>query len=641
MFRVVTGLMLFALVACAFASGSIQLSAYPLLSVADGRSTVTITALVRNSSGTTVSDGTIVRFSTNAGSFREADVRTVNGTARAVLVAPDRPQIVTVTASATGVNVVNSYDIEFVRDRSMLNTARQYAEITGPDYLVYHSEIKTVSATGANRTAKVSYRDIKIAASDMQVNLSSLNVVATDAVLTIGDKSVDCKRLKYQLSQRRGSAIATIDGKLAYVKIAAAEPKVEPAGMTPTEFDFADVGLSQTSIHSDRIVAFPNRELQFHHARMYVGDMKVMNFPMYSLKPNSDSPLFSDQLLSFQNGGVVLNYPHYLTLSPSFTSVVRLKSGQDYSRGGSTSQGIYLEWDNHYMMGEKAEGNFGLTNIGRDDMGLSWRHTQRIDYDTNANAYLDMPGFKSLYGNVGLTRDFKGYTAQLTATSARSLTGVDSESQRVDFNVDTDTKRLGKMPLTYSLGLTATSASAMYGSSKSSQEGVGIRNRLLLTPQPLWEGANFTASLTTTNLWGDSSSSGLKLLGNATVATPLGRAASLRLSYDYAQDKFTSDLLGRHRVSGELSFDSGPFGLTVFSSKALDIDSFQLFLDGSWEISGLWRFGSSLTWDQYLGSSVSDHLVWLGYRLGTREIALTYSPSTQRFGFQLGNVARR
>lgn len=630
-----------AIYALAHGSGSVQISAYPLLSVADGRSTVTVTALVRNSGGTPVSDGTLVRFSTSAGSFREADVRTASGTARAVMVAPNEAGVVTVTVSAVGLNVVNTYDIEFVRDRSMLISARQYAEITGPDYLVYHTELRIVSATGKDRSAKVSFRDIRIAADDMQINLMTMTVVASNATLNVGNKSIDCRRLRYMLSQRRGTAIAMVDGKLGYAKIVAGDSSVDPAGMKPTEFDFDDVGRGQSSVHSERIVAFPNRELQFHHARLFVGDTKVMQFPLYALKPNSENSMFSEQLVSFQNGGVVLNYPHYISLSPSFTSVVRLKSGQNHSRGSSTSQGLFLEWENKYMLGDKADGGLGLSNIGRDDMGLTWRHTQRLDYDTTATAYLDMPSFRSLYGNMGITRVFEGFTVQATATSSKSLRGFDSESQRVDISADTETKRLAGTPFSYSFGATANSSRAIYGSTRTEQEGVGLRSRFLFAPQPLWSGANLTGSATFTHLWGDGRSSGMKILGTLGVTTPLTANSVLRVSYDYAQDGFTSELLGRHRLGGEFTLDSGNFSLALIGSKALDIDSYQFLTDASWSISNLWRIGSSLSWDKYLGELVTDHLVWFGYRLGTREFALTYSPSNERFGFQLGNVTRR
>ncbi len=61
---------------------AIRLNAFPSVSVADGRSTSTITAEVRDLNGRTVPDGTKVVFTTSLGSFRESVITTTGGTAR-------------------------------------------------------------------------------------------------------------------------------------------------------------------------------------------------------------------------------------------------------------------------------------------------------------------------------------------------------------------------------------------------------------------------------------------------------------------------------------------------------------------------------------------------------------------------------
>ena len=50
--------------------GVINLEVYPPVTVADGRSTLTVTASVRDSSGNLVPDGTQVVFDTTLGTFR-------------------------------------------------------------------------------------------------------------------------------------------------------------------------------------------------------------------------------------------------------------------------------------------------------------------------------------------------------------------------------------------------------------------------------------------------------------------------------------------------------------------------------------------------------------------------------------------
>ena len=69
------------LASVAFAQkASLVLNCFPSISVADGRSTVTVTAEVRDLSGSFVRDGTPVVFETDRGTFRSKNViETSNG----------------------------------------------------------------------------------------------------------------------------------------------------------------------------------------------------------------------------------------------------------------------------------------------------------------------------------------------------------------------------------------------------------------------------------------------------------------------------------------------------------------------------------------------------------------------------------
>src|SRR5689334_1106295 len=94
--------------------GNIQLTTLPTITVADGRSTVTISAYVRRPSGQFVPDGTQVRFDTNLGTFRDVPiVQTVNGVARIILQTGTVTGTAKITATALGVGAVTTIDIEF------------------------------------------------------------------------------------------------------------------------------------------------------------------------------------------------------------------------------------------------------------------------------------------------------------------------------------------------------------------------------------------------------------------------------------------------------------------------------------------------------------------------------------------------
>lgn len=638
--RLAVFLVLLLAVCVVWGTGTIRLGAYPTISVADGRSTVTLSAELWTSGGERASDGTVVRFVTTLGYFREADIRTSAGTARAVLVAPNSPGVATISASAPGF-APTMIEVEFVKDRVSLASATQYIEISCPEYLAYHPDIRIVSATGSPRKANVQYRDIHIVADDMQVNLSTLVVVAVNAILKVGGDEVNCLRLRYDLSRKEGTAITRLEGVGGFYGVKGAQviPLGREAGAN--EFGFEDVGVSATSVHAERILAVPNREIQFHQARLYVGDTKVLSMPLYAMKPNTEPGSFGDSVISFLDGGVVVDYPYYLRLSPNERTLVRIRSGQSYGRGVSNSRGIFLDWENHYYRGDRMDGSLAFTGLGRSDMGLSWRHTQRIDDRTTAYAYLDFPGFRSVYGSLSAYRAFEGFTVSLSGNSTRVFRGTASETQRLDVNMETPLKPLSAaMPVSYTLGLTANMSRARFGSFQNSQEGFGLRSRFVLRPLPLWSGANLMGSLTLSQLWGKNTGNLPGVLGSLTVTTPL-QNGTLSISYDYHRDPFVASFMGTHRVNALYSFHTRPLYLSILAAKSLDIDSATLYADAFYELSPLWRVGTQVSYDRFSGNLYRDEIFVLGYTIGFRELRLTCSRSTRKFGFELVNAPFR
>lgn len=636
------GLFLFCLLpSFSFATGSIELTAYPQPAIADGASIVAVVAIIRDSSGRPVVDSTSVRFSITMGSLRESEVRSIGGRARVEVIAPSLPGVARLTVTVPSIATVNTLDIEFVKDRSELAQARQYVDIFSPSSLFYSSDLRIVSAAAADRKVSLTFGSIRIDTSDMQFDLNSFTVIANDAILTVRNESIECRRLRYHLNRKKGKAITSYEGIVGGYDIDGITPVYNSAGVLPQEFAFADVGLAPSSIHARRIRIFPQREIQFMDARLYVGDIQVMKIPLYALNQSSQSGLFSDQVIGFSNGGLQLNYPYYLSLTANQTSVLRLRSGSDYARGSSSSRGLFLDLEHSYFMGEKGEGKLLLGGIGRSDMGIGWRHSHRLGDQTTLNLLADSPGFKSLYGNVNASHRMKGFSLNASATSSRALRGIRYEVQRADINIESDMRRLGSLPITHSIGVASTSQRAIFGDNQTSQSGVGLKSRLVLLPQELWSGASLTASLTATQFWGKRERAGLGIIGTVSVNSMVGRNTVAQLSYDYADDSFTSSLFGKHRLGAQVYSDSGPFRISFFGNKSLDLDQLSLLADVSYRFKGPWRIGTSISHDRYLGSVVRDQQLILGYTIGIREFAITYSTTTKRFGIEVLNVPIR
>jgi len=640
--RLFASLLIALLVGPAVAAGSIRLYAKPSVAIADGTSTVTVYAEVRSSDGHLVPDGTSVRFTTNLGSFREVDVRTSAGTARATLQAPATPGVAKVTASAPAIATINTLDVEFVANRNQLNRAQQFVQVDSPQSLFYTYDLKLIAASAKERGVRLESGDVKIVATDLQASIDFMNVVATDAVLEVGGgPPVPCAFLKYSLSTRRGIAIATVEGRTGGYDIAGGKATLKEGGVDPSEFLFADVGKAITSIHARRIVAFRGGDVQFHDARLYAGDNKLASFPLYKLEPTTPNGLFSDQIIGYNNGAIQLNYAHYLTLSPEFSADVRLRSGQNFARGAGGARGLFLDLESEYRVGSAGVGQIALTGLGRKDMGLSWSHSQQFDPVTYFAASIDMPAFRGAFGNLNASRDLGFLNASVSASSSKSFSGLDSSSHRVDATIDTDIQRIGNLPISHSYGVTASTAQSSLEGVKTGQEGVGVRGRWILVPQDLWKGGTLNANLSVTQLWGKRSGAGLAVLGRLGVTTNVWRGAQMQIAYNLAEDKLNAPLIGRHRLDGEFSWDNGQYRVNLFGAKALDIRSETYFADLSYRLSSLWRIGASYSADRFEKSFVDEQSVFLAFRIGIREFAVSYSISDQRFGFEIFNVPIR
>ncbi len=107
----------------------LRITPFPSASVADARTQVTLSAEIRLSNGRLVPDGTQVYLATTLGTLREPIVTTINGVARGTLTAPAIPGVAKITATAPAYGATTVLDFEFVGDRSLLSSARNYVEV--------------------------------------------------------------------------------------------------------------------------------------------------------------------------------------------------------------------------------------------------------------------------------------------------------------------------------------------------------------------------------------------------------------------------------------------------------------------------------------------------------------------------------
>ncbi|AIE84627.1 Ig-like domain-containing protein [Fimbriimonas ginsengisoli] len=646
-----------------------QLSAFPRISVADGRSTTTITAEVRDAQGRPVADGTRVLFNTNLGSFRENAATTANGIARAILVSGTQPGIAKITATPlAGGAGPTTLEFEFVADRAMLSSAREYIEIVAPGKMRYTVDTRLIGATGANKAVSVRFRDIEIQADDVQVDIPNYEVRARNAHLKIGKLVKDFDELYLKLNQRHGYGTTTFrghatqfittqgkwlgfaierdDGSLdfdvqpdrdRYGLVEIKGPTLVPCTSTvpASNFEFQPILGAPSSIGAKKAVIFPGKLIQFQRADIYVADNKVMKLPLYQVNlQQSNSPLITEDLVAVNDNTLAINYPYYLSLKPGQTSLLRFRTGEAYGqRSYSSRGGAFVDYELNWSHGEDMEGGMFVKGLARRDWRLGVQQYYRLDSRSTASAQVEVPAGSSFFGSGSINRQFDGWQMSLNGSATRSLIGLRYSSQDFSFGATTDPRRTGKLPFQLTYGLTANTSSNSF--SNLTQRAAGIQARLQSFPITLNPTMSLTTSFSASRLVGQNVLPGITLAASATVSKKLSSQSALLVTYDYMRDGFNDAVLGQHRLSATTYWNGGRTDFQLFATKSLDVDRMNIFGDLGYRLSGLWRLSGNYTLDKYLANEYLDYNIAIGYRLGWREIGLVWSKRTNRIGIQL------
>lgn len=636
-------------------NGSIRLSSFPSLTVADARSTVTITAEVRDSAGRTVPDGTQIVFTTTMGLLRQTVAMTQNGLARVVLVTGGIPGTDKVTASALSMATASNIEIEFLSDRSLLSSAQEYAEVVAPGFLAMSMDSKILEASAPKQGVSLRYREITINANELQLDANTMEVRARKAKMTIGKESHEYSELYIALPKRRGVGTTTFTTKQIELQpssrfftaipvekdrfgiVTIRAKGIEPGGKLedPHTFQFHDVTASATLISAKKAVVFPRKEVQFHKAELMMNGTTAMKFPLFQVNLNGPTPIITDQILNVNDNHVAINYPHYLSLKPGQESLLRFHTGDDYGRGFSAIGGAFLDYELNWNKGDQAQGNFTVGGIGRKDFRLSARQYYRLDDKSSFSGQLDSPAGRSLFGNVNYNRDLNGYQLNMTANGSRALGGLRSDSQQVSLNLDSNPLKLAKLPFNFTYGFQALSQSNTNIAGAYSQTEAGVQTRLQMTPLSVARQSNLNSYLSVGKFYGHDVNSSLSIQAGTSLATKLTPNWDVLLGYDFIDDGYTSQFNGRHRLSLQSGFAYKKLSFNFMGVRSMDIDRTDYQTDLSYRLARQWRFGYFNTYDRYLGSGFFDSGARLLYTYAARDFGVIWSPRTKRFGLQI------
>jgi len=627
------GLWLLCLCAC-WANGAIRVSVYPAAAVADGASQILVVAEVRTAQGKPAPDGTQVAFNTTLGAFREPVAVTEGGVARATLIASQTPGTATITATAVGLGVVGETQALFVATQDELRSATDYVQVLGTEYLAYANEQRLIAASGRARGASVRFSFTRIEADDLQLEVENLRVKARNARLHFGSETIEFAELSYELRASQGYGVAEREGRWEVVRVRHGTVEPFDAVVPAEQFRFADISESSLVIKAAQIWFYPNERIQFHRAEFYVGEVRTLSLPLYSQSLWSGG-VGSDTLIGVQSGQVYLDVPYYYMLTPTQVGALRLRTAQVGGRTMGAARGMFLDLEHEYRVGF-GTGMVSLTSLARNDWGLNWRHQQPLSPNTRVALWLDSPAHQGVYGSLQLSHQARGYSTGVTLAGSTYWRGIRAQSLRTDVFIETVPQRVADLPLRQSLSLNLTTSRVQSSSGTQTREGVGVRARWNLIPQSLGKGTTLTGGLTVGRFVGNLPNAGWSLTGTLGITQALGVGGALSLNYDYAQDALSANLLGRHRLSGSLTWSASErYYLTGYFSRALDANSVSYVGDLSWRISPLCRMGLGYTWQRYQQYEFRDQTFTVAYRIGFREVALTWSSFTKRWSVDL------
>jgi hypothetical protein len=128
---------------------------------------------------------------------------------------------------------------------------------------------------------------------------------------------------------------------------------------------------------------------------------------------------------------------------------------------------------------------------------------------------------------------------------------------------------------------------------------------------------------------------GITQLGTLNLSMNPVAGAFLSFGYEYLDDGFSSDLIGKHKLVAEAAWTAGRFGMNGFLLKSLDANRMSATARLRYKLGPLWRVSYGYFFDQFGSDSFLDQSYIVSYRLGFRELGLSYSHRTKRLGIEI------
>lgn len=661
----------------------LSLTAAPEVILADGHSNTMVSARVYDSDGNLAPDGTVVQFSATDGTLGAVTATTIAGMARVSLTSTTSDTIATVSATAfvgSSGGASNQTRVQFTTDHSLVFSSPDalWIQVECPQYLIYSTAMQMIEADGRFGSARFRYKALSLTADAFQIDLKKQTILARNAVLQRGHAVLHADLLKYNYDTGDGNAVAETGpggARSVVLKGAAFEeiPVTSGSAQYYTEVDiyhFADLSPSRMIVAARAMSVDPGHTIQFRRASIYADGRKVLSLP-YQVMPLSSDQLLGHQLLGFTpNGGLALEIPFYYHVDPHSTGTLFLRNSIINNDGNATPLDatgtrptLALDLDHKYALADGGAGDFSVTGITSSIWGAHWDHMQNVGATARSFTTVDYPDHRALLASTQLTRQFTGFSLNMTASGNRDpgLNGYSSSSLAFTTSLAGNPYTLGRSGFSLIPSLAVQRGQYTQNLPGQSQEIFPVSTQtleMLLSTKPLQPDAQtrVTDAFTVGESWGDSGQTDPTMELNLGLKRDLPLNSHLGLNYLWRYDPLFSQLgtdptgdglLGTVYHSAlqqrlTVSFDAAPskkIALAMLGGYDLPLNDSNLYSSLTYRVNSNWGLGAGLLFDRYLGDTYRETLLTVSRRVWGRDLALSYSTLTRKLRFNFAGFA--
>jgi len=620
----------------------IELRPNPRVVPADGQTAAIVRAELRDNRNLPVADGTNVVFRIEGGSLdagggerRPAITVQTSGGAATVWATSTTVGTATVVAEVLSGQGRNQVQIYFTEEGAAELAEARVVQVRG-GWVGYGYELNMVEArTGQRGPAEVTFGALAVTAEVIQVDVGSLILKASEAIVSSGEHAISGSDLYYDLMSGRGAVRRLSE---AGVERLCFDCYTMQAGPLTDELPEDAFQLSREEAPTWAIARsmsiFPYEKVVLRNASLYVESRRILRLPKYWLigMPGYMGTTHSQVLSVNSDGGIGFDFPYVYDVTDTTTGSVKVQRG---AANGTVIARDYwsLALEEAYETGS-ADGALTVAGLPRDDWGVEWRDSRDLGPRTESHVTAYSPDHRSAYMDASVYEWAQDHRLNLRGYYDRPQGLGDSYGASADWL--TYNRPLGKWAASYRVG-----TGIGMGHVDGIDEGVvgehQVYAALDLPRARVGERTTLRPSVSNLFVWDTSGYRYESVRGELAMRSVVSSNASVGLAY---QAQYTSGDDGRgyeHLLNLDASAYRGALWQSYLTATyELDDSNTYAYWLLDYFPDERWRIGLGATYYDYQGDAYDDLEVTVARRLGGREIGLRWSADSDAISLELG-----